>query len=183
MRRVLTILIIIIMSLTACSGGTAVDRLAYQDRRLYIEAVFTIDEESFPIKLTLEAPEYDDTGRMLARDARLIIDENSIISGVGFEVSGGAVYISSGELKIPINDEEMISGIEDIISLFCISDECYYSSEKVMIEKLECEHAVYIDGNNRVEILIDLTCALPKNITAVIDNRRIAADISMIKAE
>ncbi len=183
MRRILFIFAAVMIFFTACGVGEATDRLEYQDKKLYVEADFTIDDEHFPITMTLEAARYDEDGRMYARDALLSIGENSIISGVGFEYKSGKVYISSGDLKIPIEDEAMISGIGDIISLFCISEDYYYSSETLTVDKLKCENLVFIDGDNRVEVLIDLSCDLPKSITATLGERIIAADISYIKAE
>ncbi|MBQ8249193.1 MAG: hypothetical protein IJY93_04830 [Clostridia bacterium] len=183
MRRVLFIFAAVMIIFTACGIDRTTDRLEYQDNKLYIEADFTLDDEHFPITMTLEAAEYDEEGRMYARDAVLSIGENSIISGVSFEYKSGKVYISSGDLKIPMEDEAMISGVGDIISLFCISEDYYYSSEKLTVDKLKCENLVFIDGDNRVEVLVDLSCDLPKSIVATVGERHIAADISYIKAE
>ena len=120
---------------------------------------------------------------MLARNAVLTLGENSIISGVSFEVIGDEVYICSGVLKIPISDETVISGISDIISLFCISGEHYHSSESITDGGLKCERTVYINGDNRVEVTLDLSCMLPTEIIAEINGRTIAANISYITAE
>ncbi len=183
MRRIFCILAVILIFSAACGISEEADRLAYQNQKLYIEADVTLNDEYFPITMTLEAPEYDEEGRMYARNGVLSIGENSIISGIGFEFQGGKAYVSSGELKIPIEDEEMISGISDIISLFCISNDFYYSAEKLTVDKMKCENVVFIDGDNRVEVLIDLNCNLPKAITAEVNGRNIAADIGFIKAE
>ena len=168
---------------TSCAGAQTADRLGYQNSKLYVEATFTLDDEQIPVTLTLEAPEYDESGRMLARDAVLTFGENSIISGVSFEFTGGEVYVSSGVLKIPISDEAVISGVCDIISLFCISGEHYHSSERVSDGGLKCERALYVNGDNRVEVTLDLSCMLPTDISAEINGRTIAADISYITAE
>ena len=168
---------------TACASTRNIDRLAYQNAKLYVEATFTLDDEIIPVTLTLEAPEYDDDGRMLARDAVLTLGENSIISGVNFEITDGSVYISSGALKIPISDESVVSGVADIISLFCISGEHYHSSESTKLDGVKCERALYVNGENRVEVTLDTTCMLPTDIVAEIDGHTIAADISYIKAE
>ncbi len=183
MRQGLFIFATVMIILTACGIAEETDKLEYQNHKLYIEADLTLDDEYFPITMTLEAAEYDDEGRMYARDAVLSIGENSIISGVSFEYKGGKVYISSGDLKIPMEDEAMISGIGDIISLFCISEDYYYSSEKLTVDKLKCENLVFIDGDNRVEVLIDLSCDLPKSIVATVGEKHIAADIGYIKSE
>lgn len=179
----ITVIMIFSLLLTSCGGESERDRLAYQNAKLRVEAAFTLDGEAVPAKLILEAPEYDETGRMLARDAVLTLGENSIISGVSFEFSHGEVYVSSGVLKIPIEDDSVIDGISDIISLFCISDDCYYSSEETTVGGIECERAVYIDGDNRVEVILDLSCMLPISISATIDGRELAAEIKLIKAE
>ncbi len=168
---------------TSCTNAERGDRLAYQSSKLYVEATFTLDGEVMPVTLTLEAPEYDDDGRMLARDATLTLGENSIISGVKFEIVGGEVYVSSGTLKIPIADAAVVSGVSDIISLFCISGEYYHSSENTKIGGVKCERAVYVNGDNKVEVTLDTTCMLPTDIVAEISGRTIAADISYIKAE
>ncbi len=183
MRRIFCILTGILIFLVGCSVSEEADRLAYQNQKLYIEADVTLNDEYFPITMTLEAPKFDEQGRMYARDGVLSIGENSIISGIGFEFQGGKVYVSSGALRIPIEDEEMVSGISDIISLFCISDDFYYSSEKLTVDKLKCENVVFTDGDNRVEVMIDLSCNLPKSVTAAVNGRNIAADIRFIKAE
>ncbi len=168
---------------TSCGGESQRDRLAYQDAQLEIDAVFTLDGEEIPAKLILEAPEYDESGRMLARDAVLTLGENSIISGVSFEFTQGEVYVSSGMLKIPIEDENLIGGVSDIISLFCISEDCYYSAEKTTVGGLSCERAVYIDGDDRVEVLFDLSCMLPISIKANVGGRELSAEIKLIKAQ
>lgn len=173
----------VILILTSCGGESQRDRLAYQDARLEIEAVFTLDGEKIPARLTLEAPEYDESGRMLARSGVLTPSENSIISGVSFEFTQGEVSISSGAMKIPMEDGGAVGGIYDIVSLFCINGEHYYSAEKTTVCGLSCERAVYIDGDDRVEVLLDLSCMLPAYITATVDGRELAADIKLIKAE
>ena len=183
MRRIFCILSVILIFCASCTVSEDADRLAYQNEKLYIEADVTLNDEYFPVTITLEEPEYDENGRMYARNGVLSIGENSILSGIVFEFQGGKVYVSSGEMKIPIEDEEMISGISDIISLFCISDDFYYSSEKLTVDKLKCENVVFIDGDNRVEVMIDLSCNLPKMITAAVNGRNIAANIGYIKAE
>ncbi len=179
----LSVFCVLTLFFTSCNTSQSTDRLAYQNLNLRVEGVFTINEEEMPLKLTLAAPEYDENGRMLARDATLILGENSIISGVCFEITDGEIYISSGALKIPINDEAAVSGISDIISLFCISSEHYHSSERVKENGLKCERAMYVNGDNRVFVTVDTTTMLPTDIVAELDERVISADISYIKAE
>lgn len=186
MRYLVSLLILAVLitaMLFSCTGASERDRLAYQERQLYVEADFMIDGEPASATLEIEAAEYGSDGRMLSRDTVLTMGENSIISGVSFIFTGGEAYVSSGELKIPIKDEDVISGITDMISLFCISPDSYYSSEKVTEGGLECERSVYINGENRVEVLIDLSCELPISITAMIDGRELSAHIRLIKAE
>ncbi len=168
---------------TSCTMNEDTQRLAYQDGKLYVEAIFTIGDENIPAAINIEKAEYDENGVMLARNASLTFGENSIISGVSFEFTGGKTYVSSGELKIPIEDAAVVSGISDMISLFCISDEYYYSSEKVKSGGLTYEKSVYVNGGNSVEVTLDLSCMLPTDIVASIDGRTISVHINMIKAE
>ncbi len=182
MRKVL-LLILPFVFLLGCADAAIADRLAYQDARLYIDATFTLDGAEFPAILELEAAEYDESGRMLARDALLTLSENSIISGVKFEMSGGEAYVSSGVLKIPLADEAVIEGICDIVSLFCISEDSYYSSQAESRGGVECERAVYVSGENRVEVLLDKSTALPLEIIASIDGRTLAASIRELRTE
>ncbi len=177
------VMLALALFLPSCEGMQSGDRLAYQSSKLYVEATFTLDNEEIPVTLTLEAPEHDENGRMLARDAVLTLGENSIISGVKFEITDGALYISSGTLKIPITDDSAVSGVSDIISLFCISGEHYHSSEHVKVGGIKCERALYVNGENRVEVTLDTSCMLPTDIVAEIDGHVIAADISYIKTE
>ena len=183
--RYFTLCVTLMLTLffSSCTTGEDLDRLGYQDEKLYIEAVFTVDDESIPALIDIAKAEYDEGGLMLARDATLTFGENSIISGVSFEFSAGKVYVSSGELKIPIEDESVVSGISDMISLFCISEDYYHSSEKIKVSGLSCERSVYVNGENSVEVTLDLSCMLPTDIVAIIDGRTISAHISMIKTE
>ena len=184
MRRVFLILKVILMILTSsCGGGAAKERLAYQNSPLYVEGKFTLGQSSFDAKLTLEPPEYDENGRMLAREAMLSFGDEGILSGISFEFIDGDAYVCAEDMRIPIADKQTVSGISDIISLFCISQEFYYQSEKLEINKLECERDVYVNGEDRVEVIIDLSCELPISITATVGGRSIAVDISLIKAE
>lgn len=179
---VIVLVLSLLFAVASCAAEDNRDRLAYQERELHIEAVFSVDGEEVPATLTLKAPEYDELGRMLARDAVLTFGEGSIISGVSFEFSGGYAYVSTGNMKIPIENEETVKGISDIISLFCISKEFYYSSESVTDGGIECERLVYINGDDRVEVTVDLSCMLPTSISAYVDGREIFAKIKMIKA-
>ncbi len=172
----------LLFAVASCAAEDTRDRLAYQECELHIEAVFSVDGEEVPATLTLKAPEYDESGRMLARDAMLTFGEGSIISGVGFEFSGGCAYVSSGDMKIPIENEDMVKGISDMISLFCISKEFYYSSEQVTEGGIDCERLVYINGDDKVEVTVDLSCMLPTSILANVGGREISAKIKMIKA-
>ena len=179
---IILLVLLFLFSAVSCTAKETRDRLAYQERELHIEAVFSVDGEEVPTSLTLKAPEYDESGRMLARDAALTFGEGSIISGVSFEFSGGCAYVSTGAMKIPIENEEMLKGISDMISLFCISGDCYYSSESVTEGGIECERSVYINGDDRVEVTVDLSCMLPTYISANVGGREISARIKMIKA-
>ncbi len=181
--KLMCAVLMLVFVLSSCAREQNADRLAYQKSNLYVEASVTLDGEEIPVTLTLEAPKYDENGRMLARDAVLTLGENSIISGVKFEIADGALYISSGTMKIPITDDTAVSGVSDIISLFCISGEFYHSSESFKIGGIKYERALYVNGENKVKVTIDTACMLPTDIVAEIDGHVIAADISYIKAE
>lgn len=174
MRRWWTMLLMLTL-LVGC-GAAAEDPLAYQDGALTVEAIFTLDGTEMPGTLELSAAEFDAEGRMLARDARLTLRDNSIIAGVQFEITGGEAFVASGVLKIPLSDETVIGGILDLVSLFCIDGGSYYAAE----DAGECRLYRYVNGENRVELLYDPNMALPKEITAVIDSREIGAKIESI---
>lgn len=181
--RLLGAVLVATVLFCSCGGVGDADRLAYQDSKLYIEAAFVLGDESFSGVMTLDTPQYSEDGKMLSRDAVITFGENSIISGVSFEVNGGAVYVSSGTMKIPITDGDVVSGIFDMISLFSISGEHYHSAEKIKVGALDCERVLYVNGENSVEMTLDLSCMLPTKILAEIDGRTIGAEISYIKAE
>ena len=183
MRYLVVLILAFSLMLTSCSEVNGQERLAYQQSKLYVEAEFTFGDESIQAILELEAPEFDSDGRMLARNAVLSFSENSIISGVGFVYSGGDVYVTTGDLKIPIDNSRTTTGISEMISLFCISEDSYYSSERVTKDGIALERSVYINGDNRVEVTIDPECELPTDIYAVIDGRELSCDIKLIKAE
>lgn len=183
MRYLLVPLLSLLFLFTSCAAEDDVSKLAYQESRLSVEAEFSIGGESVNASLTLEAPSYDENGRMLARDAVIIFCEDSILSGLGFEITNGYVFIISDDLRIPIERRDAVSGIFDIISLFCISESSYYSSERFSENGIECERAVYISGDNRIEVVLDLGCGLPTDITALIDGKELSADIKLIRAE
>ncbi len=183
MRYFTLAIVLATLMLSSCTYRENYDRLAYQDTKLYVEGEFSIGGEQAEAALTLEAPEYDTDGRMLARNAVLTFGENSIISGVSFEFNMGEVYVSTGNLRIPISDTDAVSGIGDIISLFCISEDSFYSSEKVKRDGVVCDKAVYVNGENRVEIILDTERGLPTDISALIDGRRLACDIKTIRSE
>ena len=168
--------------LTSC-GEIPPDRLAYQEKRLTVTADFTVNGETVSSTLTLEPPAYDEDGRMLARDALFVIGENSIISGVTFEIAGGKLYVSSGVLRIPLEDETSVGGICDILSLFCISPESFHHAEATELDGKACEAAYYADGANTVTVLLDRQTTLPMRIDAVIDGRELSAVIREITAE
>ncbi len=157
--------------------------LTYQQSKLYVEGEFSIDGAEVDAAITLEAPSYDENGRMLARDAVIAFGENSIVSGMGFAVSGGEVYVTADELVIPLKNSDAVSGIFDIISLFCISEKSYYSSEKITDGSLVCEQYEYRSGENRAVVLMDTESRLPVKIKAVSDGRRLECDIKLIRTE
>lgn len=171
--------------LSAC-GGEKRELLSYQEEALEIEGVFSVDGRQTRARISLEAPEYDEEGRMLARSARVVIEE-SIVSGVSFEFSGGRAYVVSGALKIPVEDEEMVRGVTEILSLFSIRPESFCGSERREIDGEYFIEATYSEGadpdtpGNRVVVLFDSDTYMPVRITASIAETEITAEISSIR--
>ena len=188
-RRVVPVIVGLFMVvgilLSAC-GGEKRELLSYQEEALEIEGVFSVDGKETRARISLEAPEYDGEGRMLARSARVVIEE-SIVSGVSFEFSGGRAYVVSGALKIPVEDEEMVRGVTEILSLFSIRPESFCGSERREIDGEDFIEATYSEGadpdtsGNRVVVLLDADTYMPVRITASVAQAEISAEISSIR--
>ncbi len=188
-RRVVPVIVGLFMVvgilLSAC-GGEKRELLSYQEEALEIEGVFSVDGRQTRARISLEAPEYDEEGRMLARSARVVIEE-SIVSGVSFEFSGGRAYVVSGALKIPVEDEEMVRGVTEILSLFSIRPESFCGSERREIDGEDFIEATYSEGadpdtsGNRVVVLLDADTYMPVRITASVAQAEITAEISSIR--
>lgn len=188
-RRVVPVIVGLFMVvgilLSAC-GGEKRELLSYQEEALEIEGVFSVDGKETRARISLEAPEYDEEGRMLARSARVVIEE-SIVSGVSFEFSGGRAYVVSGALKIPVEDEEMVRGVTEILSLFSIRPESFCGSERREIDGEDFIEASYSEGadpdtsGNRVVVLLDADTYMPVRITASVSQSEISAEISSIR--
>lgn len=188
-RRVVPVVVGLFMVvgilLSAC-GGEKRELLFYQEEALEIEGVFSVDGKETRARISLEAPEYDEEGRMLARSARVVIEE-SIVSGVSFEFSGGRAYVVSGALKIPVEDEEMVRGVTEILSLFSIRPESFCGSERRGIDGEDFIEATYSEGadpdtsGNRVVVLLDADTYMPVRITASVSQSEISAEISSIR--
>ena len=174
--RIFLLVLLTLGMLCGCAQTAPPDYLAYQSQAMTVEADFTLNGETFPGTLTLAAAAFDEAGRMLARDAALTID-GSIISGVTFEITGGEACISSGVLRIPLADESVVTGIRALISLFCIDPAAYHSAEP----EGDLTRVTYTDGDNRVVMLWNPETELPTAITAEIDGKTIAAEISNIR--
>ena len=188
-RRVVPVIVGVCMVvgilLSAC-GGEKRELLSYQEEALEIEGAFSVDGKETRARISLEAPEYDEEGRMLARSARVVIEE-SIVSGVSFEFSGGRAYVVSGALKIPVEDEEMVRGVTEILSLFSIRPESFCGSERREIDGEDFIEATYSEGadpdtsGNRVVVLLDADTYMPVRITASVAQAEISAEISSIR--
>lgn len=188
-RRVVPVVVGLFMVvgilLSAC-GGEKRELISYQEEALEIEGVFSVDGKETRARISLEAPEYDGEGRMLARSARVVIEE-SIVSGVSFEFSGGRAYVVSGALKIPVEDEEMVRGVTEILSLFSIRPESFCGSERREIDGEDFIEATYSEGadpdtaGNRVVVLLDADTYMPVRITASVSQSEITAEISSIR--
>lgn len=182
---VVGIFVVVGILLSAC-GGEKRELLSYQEEALEIEGVFSVDGKETRARISLEAPEYDEEGRMLARSARVVIEE-SIVSGVSFEFSGGRAYVVSGALKIPVEDEEMVRGVTEILSLFSIRPESFCGSERREIDGEDFIEAIYSEGadpdtaGNRVVVLLDADTYMPVRITASVAQAEISAEISSIR--
>ncbi len=181
--RYLIVVLSVILLFSSCGGAGNEDRLGYQDSGMFVVGEFTVGDDSFPAELTLAAPEYDNSGRMLSREGKLIFSEGSVIEGVGFEFSGKDIYIFSDSMKIPLENETAIAGISRIISLFCISEGSYHSAEREKVDGTSYERAVYTDGENRVEVTLDLSTMLPVTILAEADGCEIGVKIREIRLE
>ncbi len=187
MRRLILLVLPLIM-LVGCGSTNTDSRLDYQNKHLVIDASFILDGDEFDATLELEAARFDETdpsenGKMLMRNAVLTINDNSLISGVSFELTDGNAYVSSGALKIPLSDDSVISGIYRLVSLFCISDDKYHSSQKQTREGASLELAKYVSGDNYVNVLLDTKTGLPLEIEAYINGQSISAKINKISAE
>ncbi|MDD7302559.1 MAG: hypothetical protein PUG87_11525 [Eubacteriales bacterium] len=188
-RRVVPVIVGLFMVvgilLSAC-GGEKRELLSYQEEALEIEGVFSVDGKETRARISLEAPEYDGEGRMLARRARVVIEESSV-SGGAFEFSGGRAYVVSGALKIPVEDEEMVRGVTEILSLFSIRPESFCGSERREIDGEDFIEATYSEGadpdtaGNRVVVLLDADTYMPVRITASVAQAEISAEISSIR--
>lgn len=188
-RRVVPVVVGLFMVvgilLSAC-GGEKRELLSYQEEALEIEGVFSVGGKETRARISLEAPEYDEEGRMLARSARVVIEE-SIVSGVSFEFSGGRAYVVSGALKIPVEDEEMVRGVTEILSLFSIRPESFCGSERREIDGEDFIEATYSEGadpdtaGNRVVVLLDADTYMPVRITASVSQSEISVEISSIR--
>lgn len=182
---VVGIFVVVGILLSAC-GGEKRELLSYQEEALEIEGGFSVDGKETRARISLEAPEYDEEGRMLARSARVVIEE-SIVSGVSFEFSGGRAYVVSGALKIPVEDEEMVRGVTEILSLFSIRPESFCGSERREIDGEDFIEATYSEGadpdtaGNRVVVLLDADTYMPVRITASVSQSEITAEISSIR--
>lgn len=188
-RRVVPVIVgifVVVGILLSACGGEKRELLSYQEEALEIEGVFSVDGKETRARISLEAPEYDEEGRMLARSARVVIEE-SIVSGVSFEFSGGRAYVVSGALKIPVEDEEMVRGVTEILSLFSIRPESFCGSERREIDDEDFIEATYSEGadpdtsGNRVVVLLDADTYMPVRITASVSQSEISAEISSIR--
>lgn len=181
MIRLICLALCALTLLVSCGGEQPPDYLAYQNGALHIEAVFNVNGSETPALVELDAPEFDEEGNMLARSGSLTVGGSGLISGVSFRFEGGKAYVVSGVLKIPIENEETISGITDMLSLFCIDPDSFYDAEKLETDGERQTKVIYTNGGNdsRVEVLLGED-KLPIRISASLDDRILCADISEI---
>lgn len=177
--------LLLLLALTAVScGAEKRDPLAYQEDALFIEADFTNDGKTISAKIELDAPEYDENGRMLARSARFALTGNEIIEGVSFEFEKGRAFVVSGALRIPVEDERMLDGITSLLSLFSIDRDALARTEKVELDGERFILASYASGadGDSAEVLIDADTFLPRRITAFKDGMELSAEIKSIRS-
>ena len=179
MRYLSVILVLTLVFFAAsCAASPVQPELSYQKEALSVDGDFAFDDLTVPLLIELAAAEYDENGRMLSRDALITVGEGSVLMGVSFEAAGGKLYISSGDLRIPIEDENTVSRITDILSLFSVREDCYHSVED------DGEHCsvLYRDGENTVTVTL-ASDGLPTKITASADGHTISADIESIEVK
>ncbi len=166
------------LSLVSC-GGREPDYLAYQRGGLEVVAEFTLDGESFTASLTLEPPELDESGRMLAREGTLAL-ESALLDGVRFEFSSEGVNIVAGAMKIPLQNDRQLAGLRELLSLFCIEDASYHSAEELENGCTLVRFSENEDSESRVTVTLDENL-IPHRIEASSDGRILAADITEMK--
>ncbi len=169
-------LLIVLLFTVSCASVPRQPELSYQKNALHIEGDFTFDGMEMPLVIDIEAADLGADGRMLSRDAAVTVGEGSVLEGVRFELADGKLYVSSGELRIPLEDTASAERITDILSLFSVREECYHSAEES-----ENGHAVsYRDGGNSVTVTLSHD-GMPTKITASADGHIISADIGSIE--
>jgi len=166
---------IFVLSVQSCSHSNVQPELKYQEQALYIDGEFFFDELTIPLVIQLSAAQYDEEGRMLSRNAQITVGEGSILKGVSFESAGGKLYVSSGELRIPIENDEISQRITEILSLFSVREECYHSSES----EGDGKTVNYRDGENSVTVKLT-SDGMPTSIAAVSDGKRIEVNLRSI---
>ena len=148
---------------------TTTDWLGYQSSSFTVRADVTAGELKLPvcIESALSGSEEE------TRCVKLTISDG-VISGVGFEFSGESVCLVSGEMRIPVADPELISGIRDVISLFSIDKNGFCGSA----ETGEGTLVTYSEDNGAKKYEVIVSDSLPKRITATLGERVIIADIN-----
>ncbi len=171
MPKRLAAMLFFFLLLCGCGGRKEPDYLAYQRRALILDVCYLMDGEEIGAHIELDAPAYDEDGRMLSRTARLTLGEG-ILSGIVFDFAGDGIYIQSGPLKIPLADTALQAGIADLISLFCIDEASFY---EVRREDGTTE-VIYKNGEDEV-ILRPGEDGMPSRIHARLGGREIAVRI------
>ena len=175
--RYLSVILIFVFAVlaTSCTSAPLQPELSYQDKALTVDGEFYFDDMTVPLLIELSAAEYDANGRMLSRNALITVGEGSVLAGVSFEVAGGKLYVSSGDLRIPIEDGEAGERITDILSLFSVREECYHSVE----DDGELRNVIYREGENTVTVTLS-SDGMPTKISASAGGHLLSADIKSI---
>ena len=151
-------LLLIPLLLVSC-GTEPVDPLGYQDQAFSARVTFSGDEEFRAIVSMTPVAN--------GREFSLTLNDG-LLSGVTFYI-GENDYLEKDGMRIPIARQD---GIDEMIGMFDISTDDFYSSEETP------DGGVFVyttdDGAKYEVTIVD---SLPKRIIATLDGRTIIAEI------
>ena len=157
-------IVLAVSFLLFCFVGCALilpeDPLAYQKKGFTAKLLFTDNGESLLVIVHMDAPHFDENGKMLARTAE-ITPIGGLLDGLSFTLKKQTASIIMGDETIPLSGRDILAGFERLISLFCIDDQYYNGSEKGEYEKKPCEIFTYRNGETTVTLTLDKETRLP----------------------